>query len=129
MSSEQKEGSNIETVGILGGMSSQSTIEYYRGIDEGINDSLGGHDAGDILIRSINFEELTRGETREDSRDQYLGIIDDLVEAGADGIVLGCTEIDLLIEQDDYPEIPLFDTTALHVERAVERSLTPVSDS
>jgi aspartate racemase len=45
------------------------------------------------------------------------------VAAGADGIVLGCTEIDLLVDQTDRPDVPLFDTTALHVERAVEYSL------
>lgn len=227
------------TVGVLGGMSSQSTIEYYRLIDEGVNDALGGHNAGDVLIRSVNFadveefirterwdaaadylaeaardleaggaefvimatntmhkvapqiaeaisvpffhivdvtadaitaagldtvgvlgtdavmsksfyrdrfaehgidvvvpdsddrevvdriifEELTRGEIRDESRQTYLRVIDDLTEAGAQGIVLGCTEIELLVDQSDRPDVPMFDTTALHVERAVEHSL------
>jgi aspartate racemase len=47
-------------------------------------------------------------------------VIDELVASGADGIVLGCTEIDLLIDQSDREAVPLFDTTALHVERAIE---------
>jgi aspartate racemase len=46
-----------------------------------------------------------------------------LVAAGAEGVVLGCTEIELLIEQADRPAVPMFDTTALHVERAVEHAL------
>lgn len=227
------------TIGVLGGMSSQSTIEYYRLIDEGINDALGGHSAGDLLIRSVNFadveqfirseqweaagrylaeaardleaggaefvvlatntmhrvagqitdalsipfvhivdatadavrtagidtvgvlgtratmegsfyrdrfaehgidvvapepsdrtavdtiifEELTRGVIREDSRSTYLDVIDGLTERGAEGVVLGCTEIDLLVDQNDRPNVPMFDTTTLHVERAVEYGL------
>lgn len=227
------------TIGLLGGMSSTSTVEYYRGIDEGVNRALGGHHAGDLLIRSVNFAdieafihteqweeagayladaardlvaggadfvvmatntmhrvaaqisdaipvpfvhivdptadavldagldtvgvlgtavtmaepfyrerfaaqgvdivvpeaqhheeidrvifgELTRGEVRDDSRAYYLDRIDDLADAGAEGVVLGCTEIELLVDQSDRPETPLFDTTALHVERAVEYSL------
>jgi aspartate racemase len=230
---------SLNTIGVLGGMSSQSTIEYYRQLDDGINDVRGGHSAGDLLIRSVNFaaieqyihtedwdaagsylceaatdleaggadaiilatntmhkvapqivdavsvpffhiidvtadaildagidtvgvlgtetvmtdpfyrdrfaehgieivvpdeasreavdriifEELTRGEVRSESRETYLEVIDEMVTAGADGIVLGCTEIDLLIDQADRPDVPLFDTTALHVERAVEYSL------
>jgi aspartate racemase len=234
---------DLRTVGVLGGMSSQSTIEYYRGIDAGINDAIGGHDAGDIVIRSVNFgdverfmsadrweragayladaatdleaagaafvimatntmhrvapeieaalsvpfvhivdvtadaittagvetvgllgtetvmterfyrdrladhgidvvvpgppdravvdeiifEELTHGEVRAESREAYLRVIDDLLDAGAAGIVLGCTEIELLVSGADRPEIPLFDTTALHVARAVECSLGKAS--
>lgn len=228
-----------QTIGVLGGMSNQSTVEYYRLIDDGINDVLGGHSAGDLLIRSVNFgdierfirneqwevaaeyladaareleaggadfvvmatntmhkvapeisealsipfvhiidvaadaiveagietvgvlgtrttmeepfyrnrfaehgidivvpqpavreevdtivfEELTKGIVREDSRETYLTAIDSMVDEGAEGLVLGCTEIDLLIEQAVRPDVPMFDTTALHVERAVERSL------
>ena len=231
--------SDLRTVGVLGGMSSASTVEYYRGIDAGVNDVRGGHSAGDIVIRSVNFadverfirrdewdraeeyladaaadlaaagaefvvmatntmhrvapgieaalpvpfdhivdvtadaitaagldtvgllgtdavmsgtfyrerladhgidivvpeppdceavdeiifDELTHGEIREESRETYLRVIDDLVAAGADGVVLGCTEIELLVEQADRPDVPMFDTTALHVERAVEHSL------
>ncbi|QZX99143.1 aspartate/glutamate racemase family protein [Halobaculum rubrum] len=230
------------TVGVLGGMSSQSTIEYYRLLDEGINDALGGHHAAEIAIRSVDFgeierfiredrwdeagafladaardieaagadfvvmatntmhrvapaiedalsvpfvhivdatadaiddagvdtvgvlgtaavmegdfyaerfgdrgidvivpdnedrtlvddvifEELTAGVIRDESREAYLRVIDDLVEAGAEAVVLGCTEIDLLVDQSDRPDVPLFDTTALHAERAVEYSLQGV---
>jgi aspartate racemase len=231
--------SDLRTVGVLGGMSSASTVEYYRGIDAGVNEVRGGHSAGDVVIRSVNFadverfiqndewdraeeyladaaadlaaadvelvvmatntmhrvapgieaalpvpfvhivdvtadaitaagldtvgllgtdavmsgtfyrerladhgidvvvpeppdrevvdeiifDELTHGAVREESRETYLRVIDDLVAAGADGVVLGCTEIELLVEQADRPDVPMFDTTALHVERAVEHSL------
>lgn len=230
---------DLRTIGVLGGMSSESTVAYYRGIDQGINDALGGHAAGDLVIRSVNFadierfirteqweaagdylanaasdleaagadvvvmatntmhkvalaiqnslsipfvhivdvtadaigetgietvgllgtratmeesfyrdrladhgidvivpdaahretvdsiifEELTDGNVRDESREQYLAIVDDMVAAGAEGVVLGCTEIELLLEQADRPDVPLFDTTDLHVERAIEYSL------
>ncbi|WP_396610888.1 aspartate/glutamate racemase family protein [Haloferax sp. S1W] len=228
------------TIGILGGMSGKSTVEYYRLIDDAVNEIYGGHHAGDILIRSVNFadiegfiqgeqwdeagsyladaaqdleaggadfvimatntmhkvapaitdalsipfvhivdaaadvildagidtvgvlgtsvtmedpfyrarfaqrgidivvpdeedredvdrivfEELTKGEIRDESRDRYLEVVDELVADGAEGIVLGCTEIEQLIDQSDRPEVPFFDTTALHAERAVDESLS-----
>ncbi len=74
-------------------------------------------------VDRIIFEKLTRGEVRSESRETYLAVIDELVAEGAEGIVLGCTEIDLLVDQADRPDVPLFDTTALHVERAVEYGL------
>lgn len=227
------------TVGVLGGMSSESTVEYYRGIDRGINEVRGGHSVADLLIRSVDFadieafitderwdeageylaaaasdlerggadvvvmatntmhrvapaitealsipfvhivdvaaeairadgldtvgvlgtqttmegdfyrdhladhgievvvpdapireevdriifEELTDGEVRESSRQTYLDVMDDLAAVGAEGIVMGCTEIEMLLSQEDRPGLPMFDTTALHVQRAVEYAL------
>ena len=58
------------------------------------------------------------------SRQVYRGIIARLAQAGAEGVVLGCTEIELLIGPQDSP-VPVFATTALHVEAAVDRSLAP----
>ncbi|WP_277554016.1 aspartate/glutamate racemase family protein [Halobaculum limi] len=227
------------TVGVLGGMSSESTHEYYRRLDAGVNNARGGHHAADLVIRSVDFgeverfiredrwadagrfltsaaadievagadvvvmatntmhrvadeieaalsipfvhivdptaaavaaagidtvgvlgtaavmegdfyadrfadhgidvvvpdsevrrlvddvifEELTRGVVRDESKQAYLDVVGDLVKAGAGGVVLGCTEIEMLVDQSDRPDVPLFDTTALHVERAVEVSL------
>jgi aspartate racemase len=74
-------------------------------------------------VDEIIFEELTHGETSERSRRTYLRVVDDLVEDRADGLFLGCTEVELLIDQDDRPALPVFDTTALHIERALRRSL------
>jgi len=79
-------------------------------------------------VDTIIFDELTDGIVQHKSRDRYLEIVDDLVAAGADGVVLGCTEIELLIEQGDRPEIPLFDTTALHVDRAIAYGLGERTD-
>jgi len=73
-------------------------------------------------VHRIIYDELCQGEIRPASRDAYRSIIAGLQRQGAQGIVLGCTEIGLLIEQADV-EIPLFDTTALHAQAAVERCL------
>lgn len=75
------------------------------------------------LVHRVIFEELTRGIIDEHSRQEYLRIMRDLVARGAQGIVLGCTEISLLVAAEDMPGTVLYDTTALHVDRAVRISL------
>ncbi len=74
------------------------------------------------LVHEVIYRELCLGIVREDSRQGYRRVIADLVERGAEGILLGCTEIDLLIGPDDAP-VPVFDTTRLHAERAVDLAL------
>ena len=75
------------------------------------------------LVHRVIFEELTRGVIDAGSRREYLRIMRELTDRGVDGIVLGCTEISLLVTAADAPGVRLFDTTALHVERAVRLSL------
>jgi aspartate racemase len=71
-----------------------------------------------IRVHDIIYEELCRGRVVESSRKDYLRIIDELAARGAEGIILACTEIGMLIGQADT-EIPLFDTTVLHAQAAV----------
>lgn len=119
----------IDTVGVLGTDAVMSGNFYHdRFADHGIDTVVPDSDQRTEVDRII-FEELTAGEVRSDSGDRYLDVVDDLVAAGADGIVLGCTEIELLLDQADCPDTPLFDTTALHVERAAERSLRDATDT
>ncbi|GAC1036365.1 aspartate/glutamate racemase family protein [Pseudomonas sp. No.117] len=73
-------------------------------------------------VHRIIYEELVRGEIRADSREAYRGIIAELVAQGAEAIVLGCTEIMLLVDQSDSA-VPLFDTTRLHALAAVDWAL------
>lgn len=68
------------------------------------------------------FEELGRNVIKPETKDFYLGVIDKLVKQGAEGIILGCTEIPLLISPDDV-SIQLFDTTLIHSKAAVEFAL------
>jgi aspartate racemase len=73
-------------------------------------------------INDVIYEELGRGVIRSPSRESYVSIIDSLHGRGAQGIILGCTEIPLLIKPADYP-IPMFDTTAIHATAAVDWAL------
>jgi aspartate racemase len=74
------------------------------------------------IIHRIIVDELSIGEIKKDSKEKYWRIIDKLVEQGAGGIILGCTEIPLLVKQDEG-NIPLFDTTRIHAHAAVEWAL------
>jgi aspartate racemase len=74
------------------------------------------------VVHDVIYEELCVGIVRDESRDAYRRIMAGLAERGAQGILLGCTEIDLLVGPDDSP-VPVFDTTRLHAERAVELSV------
>ena len=74
------------------------------------------------IIHSILYNELCMGEIKKFSKNEFKRIIHHLVSRGAEGIILGCTEIPLLVDQKDY-KIPLFDTTRVHAERAVEYAL------
>ncbi len=78
-------------------------------------------------VHRIIYDELCHGVIREESRQAYRDIIVRLVQAGADGVVLGCTEIELLICATDSP-VPVFPTTRLHVEAAVDASLATRSN-
>lgn len=73
-------------------------------------------------VDHIIFNELCRGIVRAGSREEYIRIIDQLVGQGADGIILGCTEIAMLVQEEDI-SVPLYDTTAIHADKAVELAL------
>lgn len=73
-------------------------------------------------VHSIIYKELIAGIIKKDSKDIYLKVIQKLVSNGAEGVILGCTEIPLLITGEDT-DIPLFDTTLLHARKAVGLAL------
>ncbi|HEX9018833.1 MAG TPA: aspartate/glutamate racemase family protein [Anaerolineaceae bacterium] len=74
------------------------------------------------LIHAVIYDELCLGITRESSRAKYREIIARLASSGAQGIILGCTEIGLLVHPEDSP-VPIFDTTRIHAETAVDWAL------
>jgi aspartate racemase len=74
------------------------------------------------IVHDVIYEELCRGVIDDGSREQYRRIMRELAARGAQGILLGCTEIDLLVGPEDA-DVPLFDTTRLHAVRAVELAL------
>ena len=69
------------------------------------------------LIHNVIYNELAAGEILESSKEKYLKIINKLVKSGAEGVILGCTEIPLLIKQEDV-SVPVFDTTTIHANAA-----------
>ena len=76
-----------------------------------------------VIIDQIIFDELVKGKIMESSKQKYIEVCNKLKDKGAQGVILGCTEIFLLIQQADIPEMPLFNTTELHVKAAVEMAL------
>ncbi|MBB3342448.1 aspartate/glutamate racemase family protein [Luteimonas sp. RC10] len=76
------------------------------------------------VVHRVIYDELCLGRVREASRAAYLAIIDRLVAEGAQAIILGCTEISLLVEPQDVPQVPLFDTTQLHAVHAATWALS-----
>ncbi|MFD0162966.1 aspartate/glutamate racemase family protein [Streptomyces decoyicus] len=114
--------SGLRRVGLLG---TAFTMEqdFYRGRLENHGlDVLVPDAAGRKTVHRVIYEELCQGIVHETSRQAYMAVISDLVAAGAEGIVLGCTEIELLIEPEHSP-VPVFPTTRLHAEAAVTRAL------
>jgi len=116
---ERIQAAGLQTVGLLG---TRFTMEeaFYR-------DRLHAHgltvlvpEEGDRhTIHHVIYDELCQGIIRAESQAKYLTIINTLIQAGAEGIVLGCTEIELLVKQGDS-SIPLFPTTRIHAEAAVD---------
>jgi aspartate racemase len=115
---------NIKTVGLLG---TNFTMEqdFYRGrlVEKyGLEVIVPEVEERQIVHRII-YEELVLGMVKEKSRAEYLRIMQRMADAGAEGIIEGCTEIVMLVKQD-HTDIPLFDTTAIHAEAAVELALS-----
>jgi aspartate racemase len=113
----------LQRVGLLG---TRFTMEedFYKGRLEGrfgLQVLIPGAQDRQIIHRVI-YDELVLGKIQARSREQYLDIIDILVQQGAQGIILGCTEIGLLVKQSDC-RVPLFDTTVIHATSAVEWAL------
>jgi aspartate racemase len=74
------------------------------------------------VVHRIIYDELCRGQVRDDSRSEYARIVSDLVARGSEGVILGCTEIGLLLGPSDAA-VPLFDTARIHAEKAAEYAL------
>jgi aspartate racemase len=75
------------------------------------------------LVHDVIYGELVHGVVREESRAAYVGVVERLVDRGAEGVVLGCTEIELLLGPDDV-SVPVFATTRLHALAAVDFALS-----
>jgi aspartate racemase len=114
----------LKTIGLLG---TRFTMEddFYRGRLKDMHglSVLIPEPADRQIVHRIIYDELCLGKILDSSRDEYKRIILDMIHHGAEGIILGCTEIGLLISAGDCP-VPVFDTTLLHAARAVDLALT-----
>jgi len=112
----------VSTVGLLG---TRFTMEYefYKGRlkARGI-DVLTPTAAGIELVNRVIYEELCLGVVKEESRSEFLAIIDELVQRGAQAVIAGCTEIGMLVDEK-HTDVMLFDTTRIHAEQAVMLAL------
>jgi len=120
---EKIKESGLKKIGLLG---TKFTMEqdFYKGRlvkNHGL-DVLVPDERERSLIHEIIYSELCLGKIDQKSKKQFVSIINKLVDNGAEAIILGCTEIPLLVQQEDVA-VPLFDTTRIHAESAVEYSL------
>lgn len=113
----------IKRIALLG---TKYTMEedFYKGrlIDDYDLDVVIPPEDGRTIVNRAIYEELCLGKVEEESRKQFQQIIHDLSKHGVEGVILGCTEISLLINQE-HSTLPLFDTTAIHARAAVDFAL------
>jgi aspartate racemase len=110
----------IRTIGLLGTRFTMEE-EFYKGRlsqKYGLHVHIPNTQEREVIHRVI-YDELVVGEIKQHSKEQYLGIIERMIAQGVEAVILGCTEIGLLIHEQDS-RVPLFDTTRIHAEAAVE---------
>ena len=119
---DELRANGIRRVGLLGTKYTM-TQEFYRDklTERGIDVLI--PEGGDIdLVNRVIFDELCLGVVKPDSKAAYLRVISELQARGAQGILLGCTELGLIVSAEDV-SLPLFDTTVIHAKKALELSL------
>lgn len=120
--SDELEKSNIKTIALLGTKYTM-TQDFYKDrlLQRGFKVLI--PDEKDIeLVNSIIFDELCMGVIRQESKEEYIRIISSLAGRGAQGAILGCTEIGMLVQQKDTA-VKVFDTTQIHATRAALMAL------
>ena len=112
----------IKNIGLLGTKYTMKE-DFYKNIliDKGLNVIIPEDDEVEF-INNVIFNELCKGDIKAESKRKFLEIVDRLKLKGAEGVILGCTEIVMLISQKDI-DIKVFDTTQIHAETAAELSL------
>jgi aspartate racemase len=122
ITAEAVTAAGIGTVGLLGtGFTMEQDFYRDRFVRHG-SELLVPEEADRDLVHRVIYDELCKGIVTDASRRGYQDVIERLVERGAEGIILGCTEIELLVGQEHSP-VPVFPTTRLHVEAAVDAAL------
>jgi aspartate racemase len=113
---------SVDVVALLGTRFTME-MDFYRGRLESHGLKVLIPDADDrTVVHDVIYDELVQGQIRDESRVRYIEIINRLVDRGAQGVIAGCTEIELLVTPDDV-DIPYFPTTRLHALAAVDAAL------
>jgi aspartate racemase len=113
----------LKKVGLLGTKFTMEQEFYKNRLVEKHNiDVVVPNDEDRDLVHKIIYNELCLGNIKGSSKQEYIRIINNLIKDGAEGVILGCTEIPLLIKQEDVA-IPIFDTTTIHAEIAVMEAI------
>jgi aspartate racemase len=119
-------GAGVRRAGLLGTGFTMSQPFYVDRLTSHGLDVLVPSETDRATVHSIIYDELCLGVVREESREAYRQVIRRLIDSGAEGVIYGCTEIELLVGPEDS-SVPVFPTTRLHVEAAVDRALTDAS--
>jgi len=114
----------INVVGLLGSVFTMERDFYREGLAKYGIDTLIPEKADRDYIDKVIFGELCKGLIREESRNSFKRIIEELTGRGAEGIVLGCTEIPLLIGEKDV-STRIFDTATIHADKALDLAIKP----
>lgn len=126
---ERIKDAGVRKVGLLGTAFTMEQAFYKGRLTErhGLEVLVPGEDDR-ALVHRVIYEELVQGRAEPSSRLAYREVIARLVERGAEAVILGCTEIMLLVTPEDSP-VPLFDTTAIHAQAAVDLALADIQQS
>ena len=120
---EKIKSAGLQKIGLLGTRFTMEQDFYKSRLTEKYGlEVLIPNNAERELVHRVIYDELCLGVVKNDSRNNYKEIMQSLVEQGAQGIILGCTEIELLVKQEDA-SIPLFPTSRIHAEAAAEYAL------
>lgn len=114
----------LKTVGLLGTEFTMELDFYKNKLSEyGITCLIPQNQPDRKFIESTLLHELGKGIIKKETKAEYIRIANTLIQQGAEGIILGCTEIPLILSEDDFP-VPVFNTTKIHAEAAVEFALS-----
>lgn len=122
ITAQQVLSNGIKTIGLLGTRYTMEQDFYKSRLESKGIRVLVPKETDRIIVNTVIYDELCLGQIIDESRTRYKRIIEDLIEQGAEGIILGCTEIGLLVKTEDST-VQLFDTTLLHAKGAVNLAL------
>ena len=122
VTAEEIKSKGLKTVGLLGTKFTMEDEFYRNRLEKHGIKALIPEERERDLIHMVIFDELCKGIIKAESKKAFIEIIQRLLDAGAEGIILGCTEIPLLVKEEDTDTIP-FDTTEIHARSAVEIAL------